>query len=101
MKQWDIKKQLDSHIEAMRNARDLIASFIDDHIPLLSPIRRVADDVLSLLFHECLSDNIFPQQEVVPLTLSAVCRRWRVLVRDSPQLWSQIYVSIPALQLRS
>ncbi|KAK7037430.1 hypothetical protein VNI00_011181 [Paramarasmius palmivorus] len=92
---------LDSHIEAMKNARDLIASFIDDHIPLLSPIRRVTDDVLNLVFHECLSDNIFPQQEVVPLTLSAVCRRWRVLVRDSPQLWSQIYVSIPALQIRS
>ncbi|TEB21866.1 hypothetical protein FA13DRAFT_1594144, partial [Coprinellus micaceus] len=71
--------------------------FIEEHTMLLSPIRRIPQDVLTLLFHtlvETVERPGFPQLWTLcppavrpPVIISQVCIGWRRLALQTPTLW--------------
>jgi hypothetical protein len=81
--------------------------FIEEHTMLLSPIRRIPQDVLTLLFHtlvETVERPGFPQLWTLcppavrpPVIISQVCIGWRRLALQTPTLWTHIHCPIPYL----
>ncbi|KAK1235057.1 hypothetical protein PQX77_001722 [Marasmius sp. AFHP31] len=72
-----------------------IRSYIHDHTALLSPFRRVPEDVCREIFMHCLPsiDFISPSTGHAPLLLTTVCRQWRAIAVSMPKLWSSIRVA--------
>lgn len=65
----------------------------NEHKVLLSPIRRLPAEVLSIVFMFCLPAdwtmiNCSPQD--TPMLLSQICGHWRAVAVSTPGLWSSI-----------
>ncbi|KAJ3887785.1 hypothetical protein GG344DRAFT_16330, partial [Lentinula edodes] len=73
---------------------------------LLSPIRRIPNEILIRIFEFACDTNWFTQKpslypqlddqksQLPALTVSAVCSRWRSLSTSSPRLWNSLYLEI-------
>ncbi|KAF5332546.1 hypothetical protein D9611_005418 [Ephemerocybe angulata] len=90
---------LNARIKALEVERDAEQSFVQRHIALISPIKRVPDDILSSIFIACLAlrrDRYEPWPTGHPaVILSHVCSRWRQLALKTPILWSTLKIYIP------
>ncbi|KAF7311690.1 F-box domain-containing protein [Mycena indigotica] len=77
--------------------RDRLGGFVAAHKALLSPLRRMPEDILRLIFVQTLpgsrSASMHPSEG--PLLLARVCRYWRDLALATPQLWSSIHIVVP------
>ncbi|KAF6748321.1 hypothetical protein DFP72DRAFT_917033 [Ephemerocybe angulata] len=82
-------------IQALRTKRDLLRPIIDDHRAILSPARRLPDDILREVFVRCLphKHNATMYAGDAPVLLCHVCSRWRKLALATPTLWSSLHVS--------
>ncbi|KAJ3522051.1 hypothetical protein NMY22_g12053 [Coprinellus aureogranulatus] len=75
---------------------------IEGHSALLSPIRRLPEDVLETIFYTCNIDGIVPSSPTIDssthpvLTITRVCRLWRRLALKSPRLWSSLNIEVPS-----
>jgi F-box-like len=89
---------LDAEIEAMKARRTVLASFVDEHRALLSPIRQMPPDILRSIFSYCLPYDA-PEKVMViseaPILLTQVCSHWRNLALKTPTLWSTIFLKVP------
>ncbi|KIM28558.1 hypothetical protein M408DRAFT_23609 [Serendipita vermifera MAFF 305830] len=56
----------------------------------ISPVRRVLDDVLSLIFEACGELHW-----KMPLCIAAVSRRWREIILATPRAWAYIQFNFP------
>ncbi|KAJ7160143.1 hypothetical protein C8R46DRAFT_1223640 [Mycena filopes] len=67
---------------------------IDAHKALLSPMRRLPQDVLGEIFISCLpsTHNAVVDPRSAPLLLGLVCRRWRGIAHSTPRLWSSLHI---------
>ncbi|KAF7298527.1 F-box domain-containing protein [Mycena indigotica] len=99
-----ILAKLDVEIERIRELldttvqkRDELDQFIASHTALLSPMRRIPDDILQLIFLETLPEhrNTALDAREGPLLLASVCHHWRVLAFSTPQLWSRMHLIVP------
>ncbi|KAK7027285.1 hypothetical protein VNI00_015374 [Paramarasmius palmivorus] len=79
-----------STIVFLENKVSHLAQKIAKYRPLLSPIRRMPSDILREIFTLSNSGRIRPLCIPVPLSLSAVCGRWREVALQTPALWSSI-----------
>lgn len=67
---------------------------------LASPVCRLPSEVLSEIFHHCLglsrflSCLQFPSKLTAPLLLTRICRRWREVAVDMPNLWCMLSVAV-------
>jgi len=66
---------------------------IQQHRVLLSPIRKLPNELLERIFLLCLSPGSMVYQQ-----LARVCRRWRTIVHNTALLWSNL--TIPPLWIR-
>jgi hypothetical protein len=66
-----------------QNEEDLSTSLIQE-----SPIECCPDDVLLLIFHECLN----PRHDEIGQLLQ-VCKRWNHVVMNTPTMWARIQVT--------
>ncbi|KAJ7078581.1 hypothetical protein B0H15DRAFT_860190 [Mycena belliarum] len=92
---------LDDRIARMQEAMDeLIAERawlkgeIEDHKALISPIRRVPQDVLETIFTACLpkAHNALINAREAPLLLGHICSYWQGVAHSMPTLWTSIYI---------
>ncbi|KAJ2913660.1 hypothetical protein MD484_g6760, partial [Candolleomyces efflorescens] len=93
---------LNVEIEALVKRRDEHAKFVKEHSALLSPVRRVPNDILSLIFLFCLPNDPFQASDTwsgdhPALIISAVSQRWRHLSLNTPLLWTVIDIQTPWL----
>ncbi|KAJ2912228.1 hypothetical protein MD484_g8187, partial [Candolleomyces efflorescens] len=100
--QQKVVDALNVEIEALVKRRDEHAKFVKEHSALLSPVRRMPNDILSLIFLFCLPSNLFQSSPTKSgdhpaLVISAVCQRWRHLSLDTPLLWTVIDIQVPWL----
>ncbi|KAF7374640.1 hypothetical protein MSAN_00348900 [Mycena sanguinolenta] len=95
--------RIDARIEEMEIAlvqlkeeRALLKTPIDAHRALISPIRRIPQDVLIGIFLACLPSEhhalIDPAE--APLLLGH-CRHWRGVAYSTPMLWSTVHIPWP------
>ncbi|KAG1724088.1 uncharacterized protein EDB91DRAFT_144351 [Suillus paluster] len=60
----------------------------------ISPVRFLPTEIIQHIFKFCLPDDryIIPHIQSAPLLLCQICRRWRVIAQETPELWSSIDV---------
>lgn len=70
---------------------------IEAHEALTHPIRRLPDELLVEIFHQCLPALHRPvmSSASAPLILTRVCHPWRSLALSTPTLWSSLHIPIP------
>ncbi|KAF7300108.1 F-box domain-containing protein [Mycena kentingensis (nom. inval.)] len=94
--------ELDQKIRFLLQQRDEHLQSIDAHKALLAPIRRVPDDILLLIFEDCLPPerNCILCSTEAPILLTHVCASWRTLALGMPSLWATLHIVEP-LSFRS
>jgi hypothetical protein len=66
---------------------------VDIHSSLLSPIRKLAPELLAEIFlHTLQEDPLTPEAKTAPLLLLKVCRVWRIIALETPQLWASLSI---------
>ncbi|KAJ7439206.1 hypothetical protein FB451DRAFT_1059801, partial [Mycena latifolia] len=92
---------LDEHITRMQEAmNELIAeraaleAEIKEHKALLSPIRRIPQDIPETIFAACLptAHNAIINAGEAPLLLGHICSYWRSVAHSMSTLWASIYI---------
>ncbi|KAF7296700.1 hypothetical protein HMN09_01079100 [Mycena chlorophos] len=78
--------------------RERLAAYVDEYKALLSPIRRVPEDVLREIFVACLPTdrNCFMSATEPPLLLGRVCSQWRHIAQTTPALWARLHFVDPS-----
>lgn len=87
----------------MVRERDCLKKEIEEHNRLLTPFRRLPDDMLREIFLACLPDahNATMSRREAPILLGRVCSRWRTVVYATPRLWATLHVPLPLPNRRS
>ncbi|KAJ7143562.1 hypothetical protein C8R43DRAFT_1237889 [Mycena crocata] len=92
---------LDERIAQMQAALDAViaerASLKDEinlHKALISPFRRIPQDILEEIFISCLPirHNALVNAREAPLLLGHVCSYWRAVSHSMPMLWTSLHI---------
>nr|GAT55179.1 predicted protein [Mycena chlorophos] len=88
--------QLDAEIVRLLEKRDALQTVVSAHEVLISPMRRIPDDVWGMIFLETLPEgrNTALHATEGPLLLVQVCRYWRDLAYSIPRLWASMHVVV-------
>ncbi|KAJ6583112.1 hypothetical protein DFH09DRAFT_978943 [Mycena vulgaris] len=84
-------------IHQLKVKRDALNAEIQPYMALISPIRRIPQDVLQEIFLACLpqAHNALIDPGAAPMLLGRICGHWRSVAYSTPRLWSSLH--IPAL----
>ncbi|KAG2019663.1 hydrophobin-251 [Coprinopsis cinerea AmutBmut pab1-1] len=88
-------EELRQELHDIEKKRDEISVKLDGYRAVLSPMRRLSDDVLQEIFVWCRPSHRYPlltDDREGPLLLTRVCRRWNDLALKCPRLWAQFTV---------
>ncbi|KAJ6460840.1 hypothetical protein C8R47DRAFT_937709, partial [Mycena vitilis] len=82
--------------EAVDKRRQL-QQFVDAHLALVSPVRRLPDDVIRRIFVATLPTTRNPpmSSDEEPLLLCRVCKSWRAVALATPRLWAALHIVVP------
>ncbi|KAJ7643760.1 hypothetical protein FB45DRAFT_999104 [Roridomyces roridus] len=85
--------QLDALISQLTAQRASLQAAIDPHRALLSPIRRIPEDILREIFVFCLPDHdALIEVTAAPMLLGRIYGLWRRVAYSTPRLWSSVYI---------
>ncbi|KAJ7255834.1 hypothetical protein B0H12DRAFT_960797, partial [Mycena haematopus] len=92
-------KRLQSLMDEAAHKRERLQQFIDAHLALLSPVRRLPDDIVRSVLTATLpsTGNATISSDEAPLLLCRVCKSWRALALSTPQLWASLHIVVPPL----
>ncbi|KAJ7080540.1 hypothetical protein C8R44DRAFT_653552, partial [Mycena epipterygia] len=84
--------RVDAQINELMAKRESLKTAIDAHNAhnaLISPLRRVPQDVLQEIFLACLptAHNAVIDPGEAPLLLGRICSHWRSLAWSTPRIW--------------
>ncbi|KAJ7168659.1 hypothetical protein C8R46DRAFT_1092268 [Mycena filopes] len=87
---------LERTLNELKTRRAVLATDIDAHLALLSPVRRLPDDILREIFVSSLpsTHNAIMADREAPLLLCHVSSGWRSIAFTTPRLWSSLHVVI-------
>ncbi|KAJ7238564.1 hypothetical protein B0H12DRAFT_1025597, partial [Mycena haematopus] len=82
-------EEMEIALAQLKEQRALLKGPIDAHRALISPLRRVPEDVLIEIFLLCLPSehNALIDPAEAPLVLGRICRHWRSVAYSAPRLW--------------
>ncbi|KAG1825479.1 uncharacterized protein BJ212DRAFT_1573008 [Suillus subaureus] len=74
--------------------KDKITQSMNLHKRLVSALWRLPAEVLSQIFVHCLpiGYHLLPVSRAAPMLLTRICRRWREVAVDMPNLWHRLSV---------
>ncbi|KAJ6598529.1 hypothetical protein B0H10DRAFT_734392 [Mycena sp. CBHHK59/15] len=88
--------RIQAMLDDLTRKRDQLVNFIDAHLALVSPVRRLPDDVVQEIFEASLPSKYAVMDGAEsPLLLCQVCRPWRRLALLTPRLWASLHVAAP------
>ncbi|KAK7001322.1 hypothetical protein R3P38DRAFT_3048501 [Favolaschia claudopus] len=89
--------QLRKSIEKLEESREILSSYVAEHSALISPIRRIPEDVLSEIFFACLPThrNCVMSASEAPVLLGRICSLWRAVSLATPRLWASLHIVEP------
>src|ERR1700760_1559800 len=79
-----------SILTSLTEERNIIFATLDRCGPSLSPIHKMPTELLSEVFTSCLAEDLENRWMAadnagsVPLLLSGICRRWRIIAMSMP-----------------
>ncbi|KAF7299745.1 hypothetical protein HMN09_00980400 [Mycena chlorophos] len=85
---------LRAQLDLLTSQRDALKATIDEHKALLSPMRRVPEDILREVFEYCLAAEpvVLIDARRAPMLLTHVCAHWRHLAHAMPSLWGAVHI---------
>ncbi|KAF4613159.1 hypothetical protein D9613_011109 [Agrocybe pediades] len=92
----DESASIEATIKALQARKDEAQRSIHQYRTILSPARRVPDDIWHEIFYRCLPahrDSAMHPADA-PLLLTRVCSNWRRVALSSPRLWSSVYIPL-------
>ncbi|KAJ3550841.1 hypothetical protein NMY22_g190 [Coprinellus aureogranulatus] len=94
-------EELEEALSLARYQKASCMKDLEEHLALLSPVRRLPFDLLASIFHACLPETIHDFIGIASasnpsVVLSRVCQSWRTTALACPKLWSQLSVTIPS-----
>ncbi|KAJ7701449.1 hypothetical protein B0H17DRAFT_1045458 [Mycena rosella] len=86
--------ELDVLVRQLKGKRASLQTRIDVHAALMSPFRRIPQDVLGEIFSACLPTmhNALIDPGEAPMLLGRICRHWRDVAYSTPRLWSSLHI---------
>ncbi|KAJ7643753.1 hypothetical protein FB45DRAFT_1052643 [Roridomyces roridus] len=86
--------RLDAIISQLATQRASLQAVVDTHRALLSPIRRIPEDILREIFVSCLPEDhdAFIDVTEEPMLLGHICELWRRVAHSTPRLWNSVYI---------
>ncbi|KDR70032.1 hypothetical protein GALMADRAFT_128196 [Galerina marginata CBS 339.88] len=89
--------RLQAEIDDLQKRRDELDNAIEEHRKLLTPFRRLPDDMLREVFLFCLPEkhNALMSAAEAPLLLGRICSRWRSIAYHTPRLWATLHIPLP------
>ncbi|KAL0581137.1 hypothetical protein V5O48_000926 [Marasmius crinis-equi] len=88
--------RVEETLNKLRIQRETLQDFIDSHRALLSPFRRLPEDIVREIFLRCLDPYPIRSTKRAPLLLTTICRSWRDIALATPRLWNSIHVFLPS-----
>ncbi|KAJ7646498.1 hypothetical protein FB45DRAFT_1051184 [Roridomyces roridus] len=96
---------LEKFIELCSSYRTELRRSIVTHRSILSPIRRLPNELLAEIFTAAVKDAFRGSDRLdclspwsqPPWTLARVCRRWAAIVLGTPSMWSRIFLNLDAI----
>ncbi|THU88144.1 hypothetical protein K435DRAFT_730140 [Dendrothele bispora CBS 962.96] len=92
---------LEGMLEELRSKKDEIQRYLDERRSLLSPVRKLPNEILGGIFAASCSDNgllitAVPKGKISAptLVLSHVCFLWREIIISTPSLWARMSVDL-------
>ncbi|PPQ67793.1 hypothetical protein CVT25_009098, partial [Psilocybe cyanescens] len=94
----EIQAEIERHermLDALRREHITVMESMVDYNTIISPVRRLPDDILLAIFYQCLPAHRNPvmSSSEAPMLLTHVCSTWRSLVLASPQMWARIHIT--------
>ncbi|KAJ7141717.1 hypothetical protein C8R43DRAFT_1017064 [Mycena crocata] len=88
--------RLESLIRDLSAQREKLVEYISAHEALISPMRRLPQDVVQEIFVACLPThrNAVMSAREAPLLLARVCSAWRTLAMTTPALWATLHIPL-------
>ncbi|KAK7025073.1 hypothetical protein R3P38DRAFT_3396062 [Favolaschia claudopus] len=89
--------QLRKSIEKLEESRQTLSSYVAQHSALISPIRRIPEDILSEIFFASLPThrNCVMNASEAPVLLGRICSSWRAVSLTTPRLWAKLHIVEP------
>ena len=84
---------LDTQMASLLNQRQELELHLEQAVRSQSPIYRLPEELLSSIFVTGVCQSGDDQDSLLVSSLMLVCRYWRDVVVDSPELWATICIS--------
>ncbi|KDR68092.1 hypothetical protein GALMADRAFT_78963, partial [Galerina marginata CBS 339.88] len=83
------RMRLEQELEAIKTKLDNVLCQYTACAALITPFRRLPDDILREIFHACLPKrlNAAMSNKTAPLIFTLVSRHWREVVLSTPRMW--------------
>ena len=84
---------------SLAEQRQVLLAEIEGYQSLISPARRLPIDIFQEIFLHTLPEthNALMDPHKCPLLLTRICHGWRKIALSTPQLWSSIHITVPAI----
>ncbi|KAJ7618104.1 hypothetical protein DFH06DRAFT_1144938 [Mycena polygramma] len=88
--------RLEALIQDLSDQRQKTLDYIAAHEALVSPARRMPQDVVQEVFLACLPTqrNSVMSTKDAPLLLARICSAWRTLALSTPALWASLHIPL-------
>ncbi|KAF9009958.1 hypothetical protein BDQ17DRAFT_1299562 [Cyathus striatus] len=94
-------EQLQQKLHLLQEKKHKVVALVEQHQALLSPARRLPQDILEEIFLTCLPKHHYPCLSATesPMLLTRICSSWRSIALSTPLLWAAIHVVLPNVNL--
>ncbi|KDR67366.1 hypothetical protein GALMADRAFT_79935, partial [Galerina marginata CBS 339.88] len=81
--------RLSTELQNLTVSRDNLHRELEACRSLITPGRRVPDDILREIFHQCLPKdrNVYLRNDTAPLVFTRICSNWRQVAISTPTIW--------------
>ncbi|KAJ3515219.1 hypothetical protein NLJ89_g1888 [Agrocybe chaxingu] len=93
--------QKEAELEELRKRREALVHSTRGPRALLSPIRRIPQDILQEILLACLPGERYPTMSAdePPMLLTRISSHWRQVAHRTPRLWDAIHIPAPSTAL--